>query len=809
MATTNNTTARGAFVQNQQLSGVGLAGTDFVKKPVVDQSGWYAGQAAVAREANERIDLQTIGSGIEAGLKGGQYMAKGFILNDVEQQTDSLVDDYIASINVEQNATDSVAYDNMSNSLWKSIGTDPSSVNQAIAGLNVVGEKHKETINKLSRAYKEGAITSLSDLEARVLKVTREAVNRTPGMAQEIMNHTQQVMHLSGVRGMVNPNAKAAEQAAKQQQFLQQKMIAYATTNKIPVDLSNPDYEQLNQDINAHMKAHNINEAHKAAIANNQRIEEHQRIDYVRKVAPNVAYATTDNARAAAGAIFSDPTMSFADQKVTFRLKTEELLKATEHDMATAGAFKDAEGRKQYDNLKAGLKNMVESVESYASGADVLKDMQTRNSIIGQHHLSLVQNKINLVAVDAAVKLDPIATMLGKKEKAAYIETTTKDLLGMMSSTESLDTYNLIPGINNATSTIGGMVMSGNHSTEVTRSFEALNNILKTNASDPYKVEKLTEHYRELGNPDRYKGKIKNPDYAFDGAFSKLSQQYLDGVGKMLKQSVKDANTQLGIESEDLRSALPYLSPLSLIPGANGVLERGIGAAETQEVRPRFKIVDKTGYVSVEVANDTARGEYAAMWQRDISARVNDVISTYSNIMNVSTKQASDLVMSQYGHMLGIPKEELPNVKPTEMIQQEEGFRNTAYDDGFGNPTIGYGFTTVGGVPVKYGDTMTRDEANAELQRQLPKYQTFKNKIKVDLTEDQEAALTSFEFNLGSGIWDKGAKDILYAVNSGDFEHAVSKMRQYDKARDKKTGQLKQIPGLSSRRGREGDLLRG
>ena len=79
--------------------------------------------------------------------------------------------------------------------------------------------------------------------------------------------------------------------------------------------------------------------------------------------------------------------------------------------------------------------------------------------------------------------------------------------------------------------------------------------------------------------------------------------------------------------------------------------------------------------------------------------------------------------------------------------------------------------------------------------------------MKIDLSEDQEAALTSFEYNLGKGIWDKGAKGILYAINSGDYAHAQELMLKYDKARDPKTGQLKQLPGLTNRRGREASMI--
>jgi lysozyme len=146
-------------------------------------------------------------------------------------------------------------------------------------------------------------------------------------------------------------------------------------------------------------------------------------------------------------------------------------------------------------------------------------------------------------------------------------------------------------------------------------------------------------------------------------------------------------------------------------------------------------------------------------------------------------------------------------MKADEFLKKKEGFKEQAYIDGAGKPTIGYGFTTINGKPVKMGDTITREEADAELQKQIGKYQSFKNKVKVTLTEDQETALTSFEYNLGGGVWNTTGKAIIHSINAGDFEEAARLMLQYNKAKDPKTGKLRVLPGLTSRRQEEGNLL--
>ena len=76
-----------------------------------------------------------------------------------------------------------------------------------------------------------------------------------------------------------------------------------------------------------------------------------------------------------------------------------------------------------------------------------------------------------------------------------------------------------------------------------------------------------------------------------------------------------------------------------------------------------------------------------------------------------------------------------------------------------------------------------------------------------NLSPQQEEALTSFAYNLGTGIWE--GSGILEAVNAGDFRKAGDLMKLYNKHRDPKTGQLVVNKGLQGRRNREAQMLLG
>lgn len=137
-----------------------------------------------------------------------------------------------------------------------------------------------------------------------------------------------------------------------------------------------------------------------------------------------------------------------------------------------------------------------------------------------------------------------------------------------------------------------------------------------------------------------------------------------------------------------------------------------------------------------------------------------------------------------------------------DFIKSKEGFRSEAYLDSAGIPTIWYGFTTVNWRKVQMGDTITQEEADQQFSKQLEWYQNWKNYIDPStLSPQQQTALTSFEYNLWSGIWSKNAMPILNKIKSGDISGAQSLMKQFVNAGGRP------VQGLVNRRNEEAELL--
>lgn len=136
-----------------------------------------------------------------------------------------------------------------------------------------------------------------------------------------------------------------------------------------------------------------------------------------------------------------------------------------------------------------------------------------------------------------------------------------------------------------------------------------------------------------------------------------------------------------------------------------------------------------------------------------------------------------------------------------ETIKKWEWFRDKAYQDSTGTWTIGYWFTNVDWKPVQPWMTMDRWTADNLLWQEISQRQNFMNYITVPLSDSQKAALSSFEFNLWSGIWAKNAKPILDKINAGDLQWAGNLMKQYT------TSKGQQLQGLVNRRNEEARLL--
>ena len=136
--------------------------------------------------------------------------------------------------------------------------------------------------------------------------------------------------------------------------------------------------------------------------------------------------------------------------------------------------------------------------------------------------------------------------------------------------------------------------------------------------------------------------------------------------------------------------------------------------------------------------------------------------------------------------------------KGIEYIKLKEGVRLKSYQDIVGVWTIGYGHTKT----ARSGQEITLKQAHELLMQDINEHNKFIDKyVKVELSQNQYDALSSFVFNLGGGALQKST--LLKKLNAGDYEGAANELLRWDKAGGK------QVRGLTIRRQEERDMFIG
>jgi lysozyme len=145
----------------------------------------------------------------------------------------------------------------------------------------------------------------------------------------------------------------------------------------------------------------------------------------------------------------------------------------------------------------------------------------------------------------------------------------------------------------------------------------------------------------------------------------------------------------------------------------------------------------------------------------------------------------------------------MSNLQAISIIQQFEGCRLTAYPDpgtGAAPWTIGYGSTRIDGKPVTKGMVITDIQAVAQLTQDVASVSSLVLSIvKVELSDNQLAALISFSYNLGIG--NLASSTLLKKLNKGDYVGAANEFPKWNRAAGKV------MPGLTNRRIAERSLF--
>jgi len=133
------------------------------------------------------------------------------------------------------------------------------------------------------------------------------------------------------------------------------------------------------------------------------------------------------------------------------------------------------------------------------------------------------------------------------------------------------------------------------------------------------------------------------------------------------------------------------------------------------------------------------------------------------------------------------------------LLKQFEGCKLKAYRCPAGILTIGYGHTSAAGAPnVTEGMTITQQQANDILSRDLVKYETeVHNMVKQPLTQHEFDVLVDFCYNAGAGALKSST--MLNKVNAAQFADVPAELMKWTKGKIPGKG-MQVLPGLLRRR---------
>jgi lysozyme len=114
------------------------------------------------------------------------------------------------------------------------------------------------------------------------------------------------------------------------------------------------------------------------------------------------------------------------------------------------------------------------------------------------------------------------------------------------------------------------------------------------------------------------------------------------------------------------------------------------------------------------------------------------------------------------------------------LIKQFEGLRHTAYDDGYGNMTIGVGHLIKPNEEKLYYTTLSTKQAHKLLERDMePCERTIASKVSSPLTQHQFDALMSFCYNIGPDRF--AGSDVLRHTAKQNYKKAADAMLSWNK----------------------------
>ena len=481
---------------------------------------------------------------------------------------------------------------------------------------------------KLKSALSQGRMTQ-QEFELRLRKVTREAINRNPGLTKQLLAHAKLVEHQSGVRLIADPKVQLDKAEAKQAAEETKLFIAQAKAAGVYVDptkMNDPNHRTfVNAQVESRLRDQGNYDEVKRMHAAREIAEEYtqrEREQLVPSVVRGAYASAVDAFTQMAGEATSGNEVDKKNAVANMRLHMEVALQDLDEQLATQKIL-PAVRKQNVESYKGMLERTIENIESDVSGkrlADTLNNSKAQITAVQEINV-LKNTDVAAWKVLGVVATNPEFTNFLRQngEFAKATQTNYTNLLTGVLNEGSLKTLlerNLNPSKSDAGWLVGQSFRSGNN--------EAAGKIIDTakqltvDFADKHfagdvegKVRSQWDIIREIGKlKDTENVNLSTPDKA---SFTTMTRDFLNYAGTRFSREISslEEGGKVNVITRFGKDGRMVIEAHGAAPGVERDLNTKYANAFNDAVQA-FAAVHKNTWAS---SSEAIVRNYAEQWQ--------------------------------------------------------------------------------------------------------------------------------------------------------------------------------------------------
>lgn len=530
---------------------------------------------------------------------------KGYQMADIEAEQEKNISEYMAR---KQNPTVAIEAGYNASKLRTTVDTIWNNLDASIEEVNPIEKNFQDQLNVYKNASEQG-VMSPDELSSRILKTTREAINKNPGLAKELKAHANSVLELSGISSIVEADKATAIAKQKTEDKMKDELRSLADKFDIPMNRFNPDYIGLQKQVQQVQSEKAIVTAADRATS----FDENQ----FRTFGTSYMVGKYNTANEQAIAIMQDESQPYDRRIATVKLMFNSVRQGLMTDSRINRIIDKPSVQSSLKFVNDQIDSTLKTLESFSNKEDALKYLKNSTDLVRNQNYLDISKHLNPEAVDVMSKL--LSTVGG-----ARVAETNPEVMSKMISTfgnmvkgvsGGLGTnYNIrgTRGENLVTSALGQVARdSGTGNLNSTGALQKMIDVLHKDSKSidlfPTTSDKFNfynDYIKEIGKPENRDG------------FKKI-----DDLSRM--KITENMDEYLSLTLNDMHKQVQYWEKQ--------------GAKIQWDVLPDGRLTLKTD--KPEVMEDLTK-RYVI--------RINDSVKALSNILDTSNQGAAGVIYPKY-----------------------------------------------------------------------------------------------------------------------------------------------------------------